>query len=122
MINRIILISLIGLTLSAGSISAQVPGDLNCDGTPWGIGDAVIGAQILIEACDAFILYCTVLNGDMDGDGRPLTMGDLIPFFFIINGNPNMPDYPRHPDSRRIVDTAHMDKNSGYFGGNPISA
>lgn len=96
----IILIAILGL---AAPGTAQIPGDLNCDGTPWGIGDAVIGLQILIEACDAFILPCTVVNGDMDGDGIPLTIGDLIPFYFIINGNPNMPDYPRHPDLDTII-------------------
>ncbi len=82
---------------------AQLPGDLNCNGILWEISDAVIGARILIESCDASILVCTYINGDMDGDGMPLTLGDIIPMFFIINGGGNPLNFPRHPESDTIM-------------------
>ena len=83
--------------------SAQLPGDLNCNGFQWELGDAVFAARIMIESCDMDILNCTYINGDMDGDGTPLTIGDFITMFFIINGGGNLPDYPRHPDSDTIM-------------------
>ncbi|UCC79769.1 MAG: T9SS type A sorting domain-containing protein, partial [Candidatus Zixiibacteriota bacterium] len=101
--NKIIGIAIVGILFFAFPAAAQLPGDLNCDGYPWEISDLIIAVQILNAGCDAFILNCTYENGDMDGDGIPLTLGDIIPAPFIINGNPNWPDFPRHPESDTIM-------------------
>lgn len=74
--------------------SAQLLGDLNCNGYAWEIADVVLAARLLIEACDLYAPPCWE-NSDLDGDGRAPTVGDLI--YYMYSNNP--PDYPRHPQS-----------------------
>jgi hypothetical protein len=85
---------------------AELRGDLNCNGYAWEIADAVLAARLLIEACDILPIPCPE-NSDFDGDGRGLTIGDLM--YYLYPGR-NPPVYPHHPELDTIAiesDIAH---------------
>ena len=74
--------------------SAQLLGDVNCNGWAWEIQDLVLAARFLVEHCELYVPYCWE-NSDLDGDGRALTVGDIIYMSYLMNP----PDFPRHPDA-----------------------
>jgi len=96
--KTILITCIIFVLLFAIPADAQLPGDLNCNGFYPEIGEAVLAAIFLIESCDAFILECTYENGDLDGDGLSLTIGDLL---LVCNMNPYY--YSQHPESDTIM-------------------
>ncbi|UCE65774.1 MAG: T9SS type A sorting domain-containing protein [Candidatus Zixiibacteriota bacterium] len=73
---------------------AQLLGDVNCNGYPWEIADAVLMARLHVEHCDLFAPPCWE-NSDFDQDGQAPTVGDMI-YMVFFNDPPN---YPRHPHS-----------------------
>jgi hypothetical protein len=95
---RVIIVILIVVALTAIPASAQLIGDLNCNGWAWELVDAVLAARILIESCDIALPTCPE-NSDIDRDGRAFTVGDLIYYFYL--GHP--PNYGRHPLSDTIA-------------------
>jgi hypothetical protein len=97
--NKIIGVTLIGIVSLAVSVSGQVPGDLNCNGFPWELADAVLAARLLIEPCDIVPPPCPE-NSDFDRDGRGLTIGDLL---YYLYSSHNPPVYPHHPESDTLA-------------------
>jgi len=104
---KIIGICLIGLTVIAGSASAQLLGDINCNGYPWEVQDAVLMARLMIEHCDLYAPPCWE-NSDFDQDGQAPTVGDMI-YFFYFN---NLPNYPRNP----LSDTLEVESAVAHPG------
>ncbi len=93
--NKItICICLIGLALLAVPASAQLLGDINCNGYPWEVHDAVLMVRLHVEHCDLYAPPCWE-NSDFDQDGQAPTVGDMI-YFFNFN---NLPNYSSHPQS-----------------------
>jgi len=86
----ICIVFVIGISSTA---PAQLLGDLNCNGWAWEIQDMVLAARLLIEPCDIVPPPCPE-NSDFDGDGRGLTIGDLM-YYLYFDHNP--PVYPHHP-------------------------
>jgi hypothetical protein len=74
--------------------SAQLLGDINCNGWAWEIQDAVLMYRLMIEHCDLYAPPCWE-NSDFDLDGQAPTVGDMIYFFYFDN----LSNYPRHPQS-----------------------
>jgi hypothetical protein len=95
--------------IAAGLILLTIPayaqedcGDLNCNGWCFEIGDLVLGARIIALRCPSdYIEQCTVDNGDVDGDGIPITIADVMKILYIVNGS-DFPDFSRHPESDTI--------------------
>ena len=98
---RLIIIAIVLLTIPA---SAQDPcGDLNCNGSCFESGDAVLGLQIIGVRCDYdFFEQCTIDNGDVDGDGIPIAISDVLEIIYIMSDN-DPPDFSRHPESDTIM-------------------
>ena len=88
MSNKIIGISLAAMLLFAVPVSAQGQGDLNCNGF-MDVSDLVRFLNLLNVPCD-FSIYseCVRENGDVDLDGRPMTVGDILIAPSVI-----LPDY-----------------------------
>jgi hypothetical protein len=96
---RVIIVILIVVALTVTPASAQLRGDLNCNGWAWELADAVLAARILIESCDIALPTCPE-NSDIDGDGRAFTIGDLM-YYLYPNHNP--PVYTHHPESDTLA-------------------
>lgn len=104
MSSKIIGIALAAILLSSVLVFAQVPGDLNCNGAV-DVADLVSIVNILEYPCERNLIECWRRNGDVDGDGWPLTIGDMyiIPYL-LINGYGNYPpNFPNHPESDTIL-------------------
>jgi len=84
----------VAFLIFSATASAQLLGDLNCNGWAWEIQDMVLAARLLIEPCDIVPPPCPE-NSDFDGDGRGLTIGDLM-YYLYFDHNP--PVYPHHPE------------------------
>lgn len=93
MIRPGFIICMIFLVSFSTPASAQLLGDLNCNGFPWEMADIVLAARLLIEPCDIETPPCPE-NSDFDGDGRGLTIGDLM---YYLYSNHSPPVYPHHP-------------------------
>jgi hypothetical protein len=100
MIKKIIIVNSIIILLAAPAF-AQVPGDLNCNRFI-DVND-LVHALNLVRNCEISHSECSRRNGDIDGDGRSMTIGDLlfVPFLIIPDSLP--PDYSRHPDLDTIM-------------------
>lgn len=100
------------LDLECGNIKVLsdtniIIGDLNLNGYPWEIGDLLIAHNA--------VMFCWPLNlrqrlaGDIDQDGNPLTVTDLLYFYYIMIGimDPDdlIPpyDFPNNPQSDTLV-------------------
>ena len=85
---------------SAVTAFGQLPGDFNCNGFAYEVGDVIFAANFLIGDCSSHDLAeCQIENGDIDGDGYPLTFSDCGFLFYIPGDTTNPPpDFPRHPE------------------------
>ncbi len=104
--RKSVLISAISLfILAALSVpaSAQVPGDLNCNGF-MDVSDLVGFLNAFNLPCDfSFGLECVRRNSDVDLDGIPMTIADIIIVPSLLNSYYNPPYFPQHPDSDTIM-------------------
>ncbi len=99
--NKIIGIAVVGIVFFAVPAVAQVPGDLNCSGFI-DVEDIVLAIN-LVNICEFSHSECSWRNGDIDGDGRSMTIGDLLFMPFLILPDTLPPDYSRHPDLDTIM-------------------
>lgn len=88
---------ILAMTLSS-TASAQLPGDMNCNGWAWEIADVVLAARFLIETCEMYPPSCPE-NSNFDGDGRAFSIGDLLYYFY----SDDPPQYSRHPGSDTLA-------------------
>lgn len=95
--------------LAAGLIFLTIPaysqpgcGDLNCNGNCYEIQDMVIGMIMIGDRCGFEYFDCTVDYGDVDGDGIPITISDVMFMIYIINAS-DPPDFQQNPDSDTIT-------------------
>lgn len=96
---RLIIIGVVLLTIPA---YAQLPGDLNCNGFAYEIGDFVLAARIIGGKCEFDSLQqCTIDNGDVDEDGYSITISDAMTLLYTIVAVP-FPNFARHPESDTI--------------------
>jgi hypothetical protein len=94
-------------------VFSQLPGDFNCDGVVTGSDIHYIISLIWCgNYCD-YLMECTIENGDVNGDGFPLTVGDFLGLVLFFRGI-DFPDFPRHPES----DTLIIESLSTSPGGN----
>jgi hypothetical protein len=100
MIKKILIANTI-IILLAAPIFSQVPGDLNCNGF-MDVND-LVHAVHLVSNCEISHSECSRRNGDIDGDGRPMTIGDLLFMPSLFVPGPLPPDYSRHPDLDTIM-------------------
>lgn len=91
------------IILSAAPAFAQAPGDLNCNGF-LDVADLVRILGYLSNPCE-FEIYseCIRENSDIDLDGRPMTIGDILiaPSYFGQGYEP--PYLSQHPDEDIIM-------------------
>ncbi len=109
----VILIAAIFFSVSAPAF-AQVPGDLNCNGIV-DAADLSIITNAFNFPCDFhFGSECARGNSDVDLDGRPLTITDMIivPWRLIYGYGSSPPEFPRHPD----LDTIMVESTSASPG------
>lgn len=102
MIKKILTAYAIIILLAAPAF-AQGPGDLNCNGF-MDVSDLVRFLNFLNNPCE-FNIYseCVRANGDVDLDGRPMTIGDILIAPTLMNPNSPPPPYlPQHPDQDTI--------------------
>ncbi|UCC79768.1 MAG: T9SS type A sorting domain-containing protein, partial [Candidatus Zixiibacteriota bacterium] len=99
--NKIIGIAIVGILFFAGPAAGQVPGDLNCNG--FIDVEDIVRAVNLVNICEFSHSECSWRNGDIDGDGRSMTIGDLLFMPFLFLPGPLPPDYSRHPDLDTIM-------------------
>jgi len=99
--HKPIIIGMILITIPA--FAQENCGDLNCNGYCFEVGDMVLGLEIIGNRC-VFDLFeqCTIDNGDVDGDGIPIAISDVMEMIYIMNGS-NPPDFSRHPESDTIM-------------------
>jgi hypothetical protein len=104
MSKKIIGISLVGMLLFAAPAFAQGQGDLNCNGFV-DVADLTAVINILEFPCQTTLIECWRQNGDVDGDGWPLTIGDMyiIPHFLIGGYGSFPPEFSSHPESDTIM-------------------
>lgn len=99
--HRFLIVGIVLLTVPAFAQDGR--GDLNCNGVTFEIGDVVLGLEIIGNRCVYdFFEQCTVDNGDVDEDGIPLTISDVLEMLYLIN-NTDLPDFSRHPESDTIM-------------------
>jgi hypothetical protein len=103
MSKKIIIVKLI-IVLSAAPAFAQGQGDLNCNGFV-DVADLTAIINILEFPCQTTLNECRRQNGDVDGDGWPLTIGDmsLIPNFLIYGHGNFPPEFSKHPESDTVM-------------------
>ncbi|UCE65775.1 MAG: T9SS type A sorting domain-containing protein [Candidatus Zixiibacteriota bacterium] len=99
--NKIIGIAIVGIVFFAVPAVAQLSGDLNCNG--FIDVEDIVHAINLVNICEISHSECSWRNGDIDGDGRSMTIGDLLFMPFLILPGPLPPDYSRHPDLDTIM-------------------
>ena len=96
-------LALSGIMFSAVHVTAQVPGDINCNGFV-DVSDMVRFIDFLNNPCDFLIdTECLRLNSDIDLDGRPMTIGDILIAPSLLNANAPPPYLPQHPEQDTIT-------------------
>lgn len=101
MIRKILTAYAIIILLATPAFS-QAPGDLNCNGY-MDVADLVRILGYLRNPCEFEIhSECVRENGDVDLDGRPMTIGDILiaPSYFGAGYDP--PYLSQHPDQDTI--------------------
>lgn len=102
--KKIIGIALAGTVLLTAPVSAQGQGDLNCNGY-MDVSDLVRFLGFMNHPCE-FNIYseCVRTNGDVDLDGRPMTIGDILiaPSYFFGPGY-DPPFLSQHPEDDTIM-------------------
>jgi hypothetical protein len=112
--SRIILsVTLIVILLFTAPVLAQAPGDLNCNGFV-DVSDLVGFLNFLNQPCSFQITTdCQRIGGDVDLDGLPITISDILILPSLLNPNYNPPYYSQNPEN----DTIMIGSSAGYPGG-----
>ncbi len=84
-------------------------GDINLNGIPWEVSDAVLFANHFIYP-DLFpFTWIQMLASDTNGDGLPCTLADLVYLINVLNGDIPPPRVAYGDDSKAIISL----RNSG---------
>jgi len=71
-------------------------GDVNLNGYAYEVGDLVLAHNAVLDILSYPLSDLQRQAGDIDQDGLPISITDLMGFCYIINGG-TTPDYPRNP-------------------------